>query len=247
MARILYPATLLLMCACTIGADSQERSADDTFRTGERLYSLRRYGEAEPHFARIAAIREPSPRGERSLYYLAECQYQQEKYIAAFESLERLHAAFPGTELREQLVKARVRNGRILAGMREVSVRGNGVPEAEARSDSPRTPADFRQLALRAFHAALNNDPTGVMAEYAAMHLAGHYLSAHDYDAAEISTQIVYNYPRSPLRGYRPIGRLEASIRGFVTAHWVLVSSLLTLCFVIPGVFVRARWRRVVA
>jgi TolA-binding protein len=88
MGRILYPAALLLLWAGTVMADSQERSADDTFRTAERLYNLRRYDEAEPHFAGIATICQASPRGECGLYYLAECQYQQKKYIAAFDNDE---------------------------------------------------------------------------------------------------------------------------------------------------------------
>jgi hypothetical protein len=53
--------------------ERQDKSADDTFRTAGRLDSLRRYDEAEPHFARIATVCESTRRGECGRYYLAEC------------------------------------------------------------------------------------------------------------------------------------------------------------------------------
>jgi tetratricopeptide (TPR) repeat protein len=247
MGRILYPAALLLLCAGTVMADSQERSADDTFRTAERLYSLRRYDEAEPHFARIATICESTRRGECGLYYLAECQYQQKKYIAAFESFERLHSAYPGSDFREQIVGREYEMAEIWLARANGERPQKRVVEASGRIDSPLTPTDFRELALRAFIAVRHNDPTGVKAGDAAIRIAQYYMSIHDYDSAGIYyEQFIGEYCKSPMRTTARIGRLEALIRGFVAAHWVLVSVVLALVIVFFSIFCRALGRRVI-
>lgn len=252
MARIryrwAYVVALPVLWGGMIWASDRERSADDTFRTAERLFHLRRYDEAAPHFGRITTICNSSTRGERSLYYLAECQYQQKRYIEAFETFERLHTAYPATEFREQLVDREYEMGEFWLACANGEQRGETTRQSSEKIDAPRTAADFRQLALRAFNAVRQNDPTGVKAGDAAMRIAGYYMSTRDYDTAGLYyEQFVNEYCKSPLRTSARIGRLEASIRGFVAAHRVLFSSLLTLIIVFFCVLVRTLGRCVIA
>ena len=252
MAGIRYPAAsaaaLLVLWGGTIWADDRERSADDTFRAAEILYSQHRYDEVEPYFARIATICEATERGEGALYFLAECQYQQKKYIAAFETFERLHTRYPATSFREQLVNREYEMAEIWLARANGERALERPPEAGRRIESPRSPGDFRELSLRAFLAVRQNDPTGARAESAAIRLAGYYMNMHDYDTAEIYyTQFVMRVLQEPAAHERP-GRATRSVharlrRLSLGACLCLAHARHRLLFV----FGRALRRRVIA
>ena len=56
------------------------------FQSAPTLFRLGKFAEAERQFAWIAEVRKGTTWGERSQYYVAECQYQQKKYIEALAS-----------------------------------------------------------------------------------------------------------------------------------------------------------------
>ena len=59
--------------------------AGDRSQSAPTLFRQGKFAEAERQFAWIAQVRKGTTWGERSQYYLAECQYRQKKYVEALD------------------------------------------------------------------------------------------------------------------------------------------------------------------
>lgn len=234
MARIprwtAYTLIWLLVSRLMPAARGQDPVANDQFLTAERLFEQRHFDKAEPYSARLATACQASPRGEYSLYHLAECQYRQQNYVKAFENFERLRFEYPGTEFRDDMVKREYQIGEFWLGLAMGDLWREPISGALGKLGQPRTPADAHKRALRAFEAVRFTDPTGSLAPNAAMHIAAYYMSIHDYKSAEIYyAQIVSEHWRSPVHAIARFRRIEASACGYIADHLVLFSIALTL------------------
>ena len=74
------PGVASVTSAPGAAVDGKLQSAPALFRQGK-------FAEAERQFAWIAEFRKGTTWGERSQYYVAECQYHQKKYFQALEKL----------------------------------------------------------------------------------------------------------------------------------------------------------------
>ena len=79
-------------------------AADSELDNALKLFKQGNLVEAEAAFTKLAKKRKGTHWGETSQYYVAECQYQQKKYVRCNDSFERLFADYPGTEFLDKLI-----------------------------------------------------------------------------------------------------------------------------------------------
>ncbi len=176
-----------------LGVDGQFQSAPTLFREGK-------YAEAERQFAWIAQVRPGTTWGERSQYYLAECQYQQKKYLDALESLERLHLDYPATDYCDQLVRREYEIAQHwITWSKPAMLTGKKAVLRPDVHDAPR-PANTEKLALRALEDVRRQQPHSQLAEEASIKVAEYYMARGDFDsAAAYYDQFIVEYRKSPL------------------------------------------------
>jgi TolA-binding protein len=196
------------------------QSTDGKFLSAPKLFRKGKFAEAERQFAWIAQARKGSTWGERGQYYLAECQYQQKKYVEAFESLRRLHVDYPATNFRELLVGREYEIARFwLAEARREDRAGRKVSVVVQVNGQP-APVDAEQKALRAFEAVRHHDPTGPLADDAAVQIAEYYMRSRDFDSAAIYyAQFVNEFPKSPLWPRARLRGIQAKTCSFLATQ----------------------------
>ena len=89
---------------------AKDPAAEAEFNAAHTLFQQGKLAEAEKEFARIAKNRKGTPVGEDCQYYLAETQFQRQKYVDAHDSFELLQKDYPATELHGQAGQPRVRD-----------------------------------------------------------------------------------------------------------------------------------------
>ena len=165
-----------------------------------KLFQQGKLAEAEKEFVKIAKDRKGTPWGETAQYYLAETQFQRGKYVDAHDSFEKLHAVYPATDYLEKLVSREYRHRPDLDRFKTIPRRprtsccpGTAASTAVCRSST-------RQgYALKALEHVRHNDPTGPLADDAALQIAEYYMKHHDYESAAIYyDQFIAEYPKSP-------------------------------------------------
>jgi outer membrane protein assembly factor BamD (BamD/ComL family) len=175
-------------------------AANGEFQSAPKLFSKGKFAEAERQFAWIAQVRKGTTWGERSQYYLAECQYHQKKYVEALESLRRLNFDYPQTDYRDQFVRREYEIAQFwLAEARRENPVGKN-PLVAVQVDGRPPIADTEKKALLAFEAVRHDHPTGPLADDAAMQIAECYMRSLDFESAAIYyAQFVNEYRKSPL------------------------------------------------
>src|SRR5262249_51110657 len=79
--------------------------ADAEFQAALKLFQQGNLEEAEKQFATIAKNRKQTTWGENAQFYVAECQFQRKKYVAAHDSYEKLYADYPATNYKDKLAR----------------------------------------------------------------------------------------------------------------------------------------------
>ena len=235
---------LLLICAGTIALQNEARSSawlgvmdaginvqepadrplqappnvqlDGEIRSAPELFRLGRFAEAEPQFAWIAAVRRGTSWGERAQYHLAECQYQQKRYFAALSSFERLHTEYPATGYIDDVVRREYEIAQLWMTQVDPETPADKKLPWFARLDGRLPLFATRKFALEALEHVRHNDPTGPLADDAAVKIADYYMKRHEFDtAAQYYAQVVAEYPKSPLYRYARRAAFHARIRSY--------------------------------
>jgi tetratricopeptide (TPR) repeat protein len=196
---------------------------DDEFPSAPKLFRQGRFAEAERQCAWIARVRKGTTWGERAQYYLAECQFQQKKYVSALESFERLHCDYPATEHLERLVSREYEIAQFWLAQSDPKVPAEKKLPWMARLDGRLPMFDIRGSALRALEHVEHNHPTGPLADDAGIQIADYYMERHEYEtAAMYYDQFLEFYGRrkSLLRWRARLGAIEARIRGDLEPQW---------------------------
>ncbi len=194
---------------------------DGEFRSAPTLFRQGRFAEAERQFAWIARVRKDTAWGERAEYYLAECQYQQKKYVSAIESFERLHYDYPATEHLERLVSREYEIARFWLAQSDPRLPVEKTLPWTARLDGRLPLLDIRGSALRALEHVERNNPCGPLAPAASIQIADDYMERRDYSTAgQYYDQFLQFYRRSPLRSRAWLAAIEARIRGDIEPRW---------------------------
>ena len=161
------------------------------------MFRQGKFAEAERQFAWIAEFRKGTTWGERSQYYVAECQYHQKKYFQALESFERLHTEYPATEYIDQLVRREY----------EIALLWNTLSKPKDLTEKNA----LQGLAFWALNAVRRNNPTGPLAEDAAIQIADYYMKDGDFDvAAAHYDRFIREYPKSRLGSHARRAAVEA-------------------------------------
>jgi TolA-binding protein len=193
--------------------DGQVQSAPTLFRQGK-------FAEAEPQFAWIAKVRKGTTWGERSQYYLAECQYRQKKYVEALESLERLHLDYPATDYIDQLVRREHEIAQRFINWTKPPVLGGKKALLLPKVDEGPHGVNFEKLAIRALEDIRQQCPSNPLAADASMKLAEYYMAKGDYaSAAAHYDQFVAENRKSPTCPRARLGAAEARVRIFLLNH----------------------------
>jgi TolA-binding protein len=236
LQRLALTAALLLVCVGTNsvqswaqistpygpGAGSVHRaptlSAGGEFESAPTLFRQGKFAEAERQFAWIAAVRTGTTWGERSQFYLAECQYQQKKYVEALQSFERLHTDYPATDYLDKLVRREYEIAQLWVTWGKPTLRT--AKNRRHHFDQGPPEADTRGLAFRALAAVWHNDPTGPLADQAAIKIADYYMANREYKAAATCyDQFLAGYLRSPFCPHARLGSVEARFRSYLLEH----------------------------
>jgi outer membrane protein assembly factor BamD (BamD/ComL family) len=188
------------------------------FESAPTLFRQGKFAEAERQFAWIAAVRTGTSWGERSQFYLAECQYQQKKYVEALQSFERLHTDYPGTDYLDKLVRREYEIAQLWATWGKPTVRT--ARKIRQILDQALPGADTKSLAFRALSAVWHNDPTGPLADHAAIKIADYYMTNGEYNAAAACyDQFLAGYPGSPFCPHARLASVEARFRSYLLEH----------------------------
>jgi tetratricopeptide (TPR) repeat protein len=190
------------------------------FQSAPALFRQGKFAEAERQFAWIAQVRKGTTWGERSQYYVAECQYQQKKYIAALASWDRLLIDYPATNYRDQVIRREYEIAQLWITWDKPAF----LPRKKAFLLPLFEIAPLRintdQLAFWALCAIRQADPAGPLADRAHIKIAGYYMMQCDYDSAAAYYDLfLAEYPRSPLCPRARLGALEARLRIYLLNH----------------------------
>jgi TolA-binding protein len=208
--KVQEPADRPLQAPPNVQLDGEIRSAPELFRLG-------RFAEAEPQFAWIAAVRRGTSWGERAQYHLAECQYQQKRYLAAISSFERLHIEYPATGYIDELVRREYEIAQLWITQLDHQTPADRKLSWFARLDGRLPLFGTRKFALEALEHVRQNDPTGSLADDAAVKIADYYMKRDELDTAALYyAQVAADFPKSPLCLYARRAAFHARIRSYL-------------------------------
>jgi outer membrane protein assembly factor BamD (BamD/ComL family) len=174
--------------------------------------------------------------GEKILFYLAEVQYQQGKFVAANETYERLLNEYPGSPHKEKAVEREfaIATAWFAAGdeaEKAEKAKGGEAQQANAppKDDGVRKAAwtdhfngrmplvDVEGYALRAMEHVRQHDATGPLADIATITLADHYMKRDDYEnASAYYDQLITEYPKSKLLQRAMLGSIDAKLKAYL-------------------------------
>lgn len=181
------------------------------------LFQQGKLAEAEKEFARIAKNRKGSGYGETAQYYLAETQFQSKKYVSAHDNFEKLHADYPATDYLEKLVSREYEIAHIWFKQLDPKTPSNQVIPWYRRFDGTLPIIDTSGYAVKALEHVRHNDPTGDLADDAAMELADFYLNHKDYESASIYyEQFLTDHSKSPLLQQVLHSAIEARMKAYL-------------------------------
>lgn len=191
--------------------------ADAEFRAAETLFQQGKLGEAETAFKALARRKKETPWGEKAQFFLAECQYEQGRYVAANDSYELLIATYPGTQFLE---KAVAREYSIAdAWLSAVAEDAKAEDRASFRKkwDGKLPAIDVAGHALAALEHVRHHDPTGPLADDAVVRIADHHYANQNYeDAALFYDQLISEHPKSPFLQKAQLASIDSKIKGYL-------------------------------
>jgi len=218
--------------------DTNSEAAREILRDGQRLYENSDYAGAEVAFKKIADSRDPrkfklfartkskdtrleyDPIREEAVFYLAECQYMQNRYPKADETYKSLIKDYPSSRYLDESSRRLFEIAKVWLGVDDFvtsdEIRTVSLEENNRSSPlSSQTPPKRRYLpnftdksrptfdapgqALKSLRAIWINDPSGPLADDAIMLAATHNLRRQNYrEASRLMKLIREQFPKSP-------------------------------------------------
>jgi TolA-binding protein len=191
--------------------------ADAEYQAALKLFQQGKLPEAQKAFAKIAKDRKGTPWGENSQYYLAECQFQQKNYVNAHDSYERLHADYPATEYLTKLVQREYAIAHLWFAQSDPQTpRSQKVPWT-GHFDGSLPLIDTQGSALRALEHVRQNDPTGSLADDAALEIAQYHAQHKDFESAALYyDQFLAEYRKSPHFQRAQLEAIDARMKAYL-------------------------------
>lgn len=163
-----------------------EQAQEARFRSGEVLFALQRYREAEAYYVQHYRFGEKSPFYEPALYKLAWCHYKQSQYPEALANFYRVLERHPGSYTRDSPQLDTARLERSQREMLEDGLRGIALSYA-AQGDARAVQPELLRIAGRPYELLVVD------------RLARHYLEQRRVsDAAQTLQAFAQRNPRHP-------------------------------------------------
>jgi TolA-binding protein len=200
-----------------IAKPQKDPKSESEFQAVMALFQQGKLADAEREFAKIAKKRKGSSYGETAQYYLAETQFQRQKYVAAHDSFEKLHADYPATDYLEKLVSREYEIAHIWFKQLDPKTPAKETIPWYKRFDGTLPLIDTSGYAVKALEHVRHNDPTGDLADDAAKELADFYLTHRDYESASIYyEQFLTDHSKSPLLQEVLHSAIEARMKAYL-------------------------------
>jgi TolA-binding protein len=195
----------------------RDPKAEAEFQAAEALFQQGKLEEAERGFARLAKRKKETGWGEKAQFYLAECQYQRGRYVAAHDSYEALIATYPGTQYLEKAVAREY----AIADAWLTALSESAKPEEKASFSqrwNGRLPVvDIAGHALAALEHVRHHDPTGPLADDAVMRIADFHASRENHeDAAMYYDQLINDHPKSPFLRKAHLATIDSKLKAYL-------------------------------
>ena len=171
----------------------------------------------EKEFTKIAKNRKGTPWGETAQYYKAESQFQRGKYVDAHDSFEVLHNVYPASDYREKLVAREFAIAQLWNLQDDPNAPKDKVLPWYRRFDGGLPIIDTSGYALKALEHVRHNDPTGELADDAALQIAEYYMKHNDFESAAIYyDQFMSEYTKSPYLQKVQHAAIDARLKGYL-------------------------------
>jgi TolA-binding protein len=195
----------------------KDPKAEAEFQEALTLFQQGKLSEAERAFGRIAKNRKGSAYGETGQYYLAETQFQMKKYVSAHDSFEKLHADYPATDYLDKLVSREYELAHRWMKQNDPKTPHDQLIPWYGRFTGSLPIIDSAGYSVKALEHVRHNDPTGPLADDAAMELADFYLNHRDYESASIYyDQFLTDHAKSPLLQQVLHSAIEARMKAYL-------------------------------
>ncbi len=195
----------------------KDPKAEAEFQAALKLFQQGKLPEAEKEFARIAKNRKGTAYGETGQYYVAETQFQRKKYVDAHDSFEKLHADYPATDYLEKLVSREFEIAHLWLKQSDPKTPPDQVIPWYKRFSGTLPLIDTPGYAVKALEHVRHNDPSGDLADDAAMEIADFYLKHRDYESASIYyDQFLTDHAKSPLLQQVLHSAIEARMKAYL-------------------------------
>jgi outer membrane protein assembly factor BamD (BamD/ComL family) len=180
------------------------------------LFEQGKLAEAEKEFAKIAKNRKVDPVGEDAQFYLAETQFQRQKYVASHDSFEQLKKDHPATEYMDKLVSREYELAHIWFAQADPKAAKDKRIPWYGLFDGRLPFIDTQGHGLKALEHVRQNDPLGPLADDATMGIAGYYVTHNDYESASIYyEQFMSDHHKSPRLQEAQLAAIDARIKGY--------------------------------
>jgi outer membrane protein assembly factor BamD (BamD/ComL family) len=191
--------------------------AEKELDEAQKLFQQGNLAEAETAYKQIAKKRKGTQWGEKALYYVAECQYQQRKYVKANDSFEKLVADHPGTQYLDKLVSREYSMAQLWLAQSDPKARPQDQLSWFTRFTGEQPLLDTRGTGLKALEHVRSHDPEGPLADDALLQIADAHTKSADYESAAIYyDQLISTYEKSPFLQKAQLASIDARLKGYM-------------------------------
>ncbi len=191
--------------------------SEKEFAGAKKFFDAKQFAKAEPILAKLAnrEVQKGTPWGAKAQYFLAETQFQRKHFQAANDNFKLLIKKYPGElDYRDRVIAREYEIAMYWLGDDDPKVKP--LP-FQAHFDGRAPLFDSKGYAIKTLEHVRLHDPTGPLADRAALRTADHYHAVGDYEqAAVFYDQLLTEHAKSPLRERAQLSSIDAKIKGYI-------------------------------
>ncbi len=165
----------------------------------------------------VKSGRRQSSVGEKALFYLAECQYQQGQFVRADASYQKLMNTYPGSPHLDIAVKRQFAIACAWLDAGDPKAKPEHPPSWFDHFNGRMPLIDVDGYAIKALEHVRVQDPTGPLADVATMKIAEHHMKVEAWeDASSTYDLLISDYPKSKLLRQAQLGSIDAKMKNYL-------------------------------